>query len=255
METTSVQKRGRRLVPGMPRVEQPELLDLGHGTPADVAANLAEMWRINRVLGGLPSLTRHLYPRLAACTGEITIADLGTGSAEIPVQIAQWAQQRGLDVRIIGVDWAARNLTVARQHITGTPQVSLIRADAGNLPIPPEGVDYVISTLFLHHFTPDQVIRLLHGAYTAARRGIIMSDLVRGWMPLIGFRLIQPIFARNPLTRHDGALSIRRAYTPDELRALAEAAGITGARITTHWPWRMTLIADKGLISDKKAQG
>src|SRR5579859_1938001 len=84
------------LVPA--QVEQPELLDLGLGSPTDVAANLAEMWRANRYLGGLGALTRHLYPRLMACTEPvITVADLGCGSAEIPRKIVGWAQRRGLN--------------------------------------------------------------------------------------------------------------------------------------------------------------
>src|SRR5437870_3268880 len=82
------------LVPA--RLEQPELLDMGLGSPDDVASNLVEMWRSSRYLGGLHALTRHLYPRLTACPGSITLIDVGTGSAEIPLAIARWA--RGLDI-------------------------------------------------------------------------------------------------------------------------------------------------------------
>ena len=63
-------------------------------------------------------------------------------------------------------------------------------------------------------------------------------------LPGLAFRLVQPVLARHPFTRHDGQLSIRRAYTPPELRALAAAAGLEGARVYTHWPWRMTLVVD-----------
>ena len=36
---------------------------------ADVADNLDEMWRLNRLAGRVSALTRHLYPRLLAGTG------------------------------------------------------------------------------------------------------------------------------------------------------------------------------------------
>src|SRR5205085_1554384 len=127
----------------------------------------------------------------------------------------------------------------------GVESISLLRADASRLPLPNDSVDYVISSLFLHHFTPEEVVALLRGSYQRARQGIIMTDLVRGWLPVAAFKLIQPIFARSYLTRHDGTLSIRRAYTPSELREMANAAGIPHARVTIHWPWRMTLVADK----------
>ena len=221
------------------------MLDLGLGSPEDVATNLAEMWRINRYLGGLRALTSHLYPRLAASPDGVTVADLGSGSGEVPVAIARWARKRDLNVRILAVDWAGRNLAVTRANVADTPEVSLLQADANRMPLPPCSVDYVISSLFIHHFAPVQAVGVLRAAYLCARRAIIMSDLVRGWLPLVAFKLVQPIFAHNFLTRHDGALSIRRSYTPAELRQLAEAAGLHNARVHTHWPWRMTLVADR----------
>ena len=88
-------------------------------------------------------------------------------------------------------------------------------------------------------------MRLLQASYETARRGLIMTDLVRGWLPYYAFKLVQPVFARNFLTRQDGATSIRRAYKPRELLALAEAAGLQGARVYPHGPWRMTLVVDR----------
>jgi hypothetical protein len=72
-----------------------------------------------------------------------------------------------------------------------------------------------------------------------------MTDLVRGYLPLLAFALIKPIFARHLFTWHDGKRSIQRAYTPDELRTFAQAAGINDVRVQAHFPWRMTLVALK----------
>lgn len=263
----------------MPRVDRPELLDLGHGSPADVAANLAEMARINRWLGGVRAITRHLLPRLehphplspsptrggevydaafpspfterasggeAAGDGPVaTVADLGTGSADLPVILARWARRRGHRLSVLAVDWAGRNLCAAQTHAAAWPEIRLLRADASRLPLPPQSVDYVISSLFLHHFSPEEAVRMLRSAFACARRGLIMSDVVRGWLPLAAFWLAQPIFARHELTRRDGMLSVRRGYTPAELIALADAAGLPGARVTTHFPFRMTLVVDR----------
>jgi len=227
------------------RLNRPELLDLDFGSADDAAANLAEMWRINRYLGGFRALTRHLYPRLMVSSSHIALLDLGTGSADIPVAITRWARKRRLKLRVFALDWAARNLTAARGRVAGTSEVTLLRADASCLPLLPESVDFVISSLFLHHFSPGQVVELLRASFALARRGIVMSDLVRGWLPYFAFRLVQPVFARHRLTRHDGAFSILRAYLPSELYELAAAAGLPAPEVHTHWPWRMTLVADK----------
>jgi hypothetical protein len=123
--------------------------------------------------------------------------------------------------------------------------VGLVQADALRLPLPAGGVDFVISTLLLHHFAPAAAVGLLLAGWACARRGLIVSDLARGRLPLAAFRLASPLLARHPFTRHDGALSIRRAYTAAETRALAAEAGLAGARVHAHWPWRLTLVADR----------
>src|SRR5262245_51537377 len=101
------------------RLDQPEWLDLGYGTLNEVAANLNDMDRINHYLGGLPAVTRHLQPRISqarqrrATTEPMRLADLGTGSAEIPLALARWAQHRHLRLHIIAIDWGERQVQIA----------------------------------------------------------------------------------------------------------------------------------------------
>lgn len=218
---------------------------MGVGSIQDVRANFADLWRINRYLGGFRALSQHLYPRLQRYQGPLTVVDIGAGSADIAVRIARWAQQRRIDVKLCGLDISTRHLWVARHNSSIKNNIHLIQADALHLPFATTEVDYFISSLFLHHFSPEQVIRLLARTFESARRGIIMSDIARGYLPLIAFKLGQPIFARNFLTQHDGIVSIRRAYTPAELQQLAQSAGLTNVRIYQLFPWRMTLVADK----------
>jgi SAM-dependent methyltransferase len=229
----------------LPRTDSPEWLDLGHGTPADVAANLAEMARLNRWLGGLRALTQHLYPRLLDAPPGSSILDLGAGGADGTCAVARWGRARGLAPRVVALDWSARNLAVARAGAAPSAGVALLQADALQLPTGPRRMDFVVSTLLLHHFPPATVQALLASAWAATRRALIVSDLVRGRLPLLAFRLVQPVLARHPFTRHDGAVSIRRAYIPAELRSLARAAGLPNPRVHVHWPWRMTLVVDR----------
>lgn len=226
------------------RHDQAELLDLGAGTQDDVEASLRDLWRINRYLGGVGALTHHLYPRLRAFSGAATVVDIGAGSAEIATMIAGWSQRRRFAHRIIALDLAGRHLDVAQRR-AGAESVQFVQADALNLPFPPGRVDYFISSLFLHHFAPEQVVAMLRQTFSRARRGIIMSDVERGVLPLLAFKVVQPIFARSYITRYDGEVSVRRAYTPSEFRELAFEAGLTNVRVHRHPLWRMTLTADK----------
>jgi hypothetical protein len=47
---------------------------------------------------------------------------------------------------------------------------------------------------------------------------------------------------RNRLTRHDGPLSVLRAFTPAELRAAAEAAGLETLELRRAFFYRLTLV-------------
>ncbi len=228
------------LVP--PRMDAPELLDMGEGTLKDVRENFADLWRINRYLGGLRAVTQHLYPRLQQHQEPVMLVDIGSGSADSAAAIKRWTVQHGIDLKLLGLDLSARHLSIAQVQRSS---LQFVQADALHPPFSNQKVDYFISCLFLHHFSPEQVVKLLARTFELSRHGIIMSDIVRGYLPQIAFKLGQPIFARNFLTRHDGIVSIRRAYTPTELQQLAKAAGLSNVRVYEHFPWRMTLVAYK----------
>jgi SAM-dependent methyltransferase len=233
--------RAFQLVPE--RVDTPELLEQGMGTLDDVQINLREMWLINRWLGGLRALTIHLFPRLHQHHEHITIVDLGSGSGEMAAYLTNWVKRQQLSATVLPLEYEQRHLDVAQD--TQKSRLNFVQADALALPFAQNQVDYYISSLLLHHLAPEQVTTLLRETYTNARHGIIMTDLVRGYLPLLAFALIKPIFARHPFTWHDGKCSIQRAYTPDELCTFAQAAGIKHVRVQSHFPWRMTLIALK----------
>ena len=143
------------------RKDQPELLDQGVGTTGDVRSNLMEMWRLNRYFGGVEALTRHLYPLLRQGAEPMRVVDVGTGSGEMGSLLARWAKQNELCILICALDKSERNLMIARENEKIIRGVSLVQADAFELPFGGREVDYFVSTLFLHHLTPEQVIGVL----------------------------------------------------------------------------------------------
>ena len=230
------------------RKDEPELLDQGIGSASDVCANMKEMWRLNRYFGGISALTCHLYPMLQQCVEPVRIVDVGTGSGEMGSLLVKWGKRNNQQIMIYGLDKSARNLAVARENLTERRGLSFLQANALELPFPVKTIDFFISSLFLHHLAPEQVIEVLRETFHHARRGIVMSDLVRSRMAMLALGFIQPMFVKHYLTRHDGRLSIERAYTAPELVSLARAAGLQNAQVYSHFPWRMTLVAEKSIV-------
>lgn len=228
------------------RVDQEEWLDQGVGSQEAVTQSLADLNRINRWLGGTRGFAHHLYPRVRRWVpGPVTVLDLGAGGCAIPMAIVQWARAEGIRLRVLALDRNHPHLRWAQAWVREWPEISLIQGDAFTPPFPEGHVDVVISSLFLHHFTEMELGKLLPVWVRIARRSLVMTDLVRHPIPYYFMKVASPLFARSALTRHDAAVSIRRAYSPQELHAIAQAAGFPAARLHTHFPYRMTLVIDK----------
>jgi ubiquinone/menaquinone biosynthesis C-methylase UbiE len=234
------------LVPA--REDAPEMLDEGAGSVEEVHLSLDEMVLINQVFGGYSALSRYLKPQLEKAGQSVSIVDIGAGSGTLALSLVNWAKRQQIKLEIYPLDFSERHLSIAHETIQSKPNIQLIQANALALPFASCQIDYFISCLFMHHLQPEEIIKLLRDSYQLAKRGIVMSDIVRSHLHLLAFRFIQPIFARNFLTRHDAAVSIKRAYTVEELKAFAKAAGIENARVYSHFPWRMTIEAHKDEI-------
>ena len=65
---------------------------------------------------------------------------------------------------------------------------------------------------------------------TAARIAVVVNDLLRDRLSLGLVWLATRLLGCHPISRHDGPLSVRRAYTPAELARLAIRAGVPDIR-------------------------
>ena len=245
----AIQDVRRRLLSPPPRSDGAELLDAPVQDTAELAANLRDIRRVNRLLGGTATVLRHLPPLIDAVPPDrpVRILDLATGSADIPVAIASWARRRGVRLRIVASDISPDILALARRHAARHPEIMLARLDARAVPLPDHAFDIVLCSLSLHHFGPDDAVRLLREMDRLARVGFILNDLRRSRFGLVAAWLAARLTTRNRLTRHDAPLAVRRAYTPDELRSLLKRAGVGDVGIFTH-PWfRMAAVRRREL--------
>jgi hypothetical protein len=230
------------LLPPLPRADAAlEHLD-GSVAFADRAESLQDVARLNALFGGRRLSVGHVA-RLAASVPagrRLTVLDIGTGSADVPVAIVRWARRAGRPIRVLALDHDGDTLRIARRHLADYPEIVLIRGDARALPARAGGVDLVISSLTLHHLEPDDVARALDEMDAVARAGLVVNDLARSRAGLLLVWLVTRVFARSALSRHDGPLSVRRAYTPAELLTLCDKAGIVNA-VVRRYPFHLRL--------------
>src|SRR5260221_6452347 len=189
----------------MSRVIAEELLD----TAADpeVWANLADLDRINRWLGGNRVLASRLRPFLAECPAA-TVLDVGSANGAT----VRWLQRRFPRARFLALDRSPRMLSGAT-----SPAVA---ADVFAWPVADGSVDLVMCSLFLHHFSDEQVGEILRTFQRTARLGVLVVDLERHWLARAFLPVTRWLFGWHEVTLHDGPVSVDAALTAAELRRL-----------------------------------
>jgi SAM-dependent methyltransferase len=244
----TVRDSARRFLAAPLRSDAPELMDAPELDPDELAENLRDIRRVNRLLGGTAIILRRLPGLLGETTPnrQITVLDLATGSADIPLAIAKWARRQNVDLRIVASDVSEQMLAEARRQLGGHPDITLARYDARSVPLPDESFDVVLCSLSLHHLPPEDAVLVLREMNRLARRGFILNDLRRSRAGYLAAIAAAKVTTRNRLTRNDAPLSVLRAYTPAELGDLLDRAGIADARITTHRWFRMAAVKRRG---------
>ena len=228
----------------MRRWEAEELLDRAGHDPAELTANLRDIRTVNRLAGGVSTVLRHLPGLLSQLPhgSPVEILDLATGCGDIPFSLVAWANCQSRPLHLTVTDRSPDILAVARRTLAGVPGVTFSVCDARAVPFPDSSFDVVLCSLALHHFAPGEAVQVLREMDRLSRTGFILNDIRRCLAGFVAAWAASRVATRNRLTRHDMPLSVLRAYTPDELRALLRQAGIHDASVTTHPLFRMAAV-------------
>jgi len=202
----------------------------------EISGCLDTITRFNGLFGGRWLTLRHVRDLVDALPAgqPVTVLDVGAGAADIAVTLVRWARRAGLRIRVLALDRGTFTLRVARRRIAAYPEITLVQGDALALPVSPGSVDMVISAMTLHHLQPEEAVRYLAEIDGAARLGWVVNDLVRGHA---AHRLVWALtraLSRSAMARHDGPLSVLRSYTPPEVAALCEKAGLFDVTVAHH---------------------
>jgi 2-polyprenyl-3-methyl-5-hydroxy-6-metoxy-1,4-benzoquinol methylase len=203
---------------------------------------LCGLERIHRLSRSVAVLWEPIAAVARSAGGEsIRVLDLACGGGSVAGGIARRAKSAGLPIEVHGADLSTQALEFAEAQVRAEGLgVRFFRLDAVAGPLP-EGYDVLLCTLFLHHLSADDAARLLGRMAAAARRLVLVDDLVRG---RVGYVLAWAgchLVTRSRIVHHDGPTSVACAFRVEEVRAMAEEQGLSGVTIRTHWPERFLL--------------
>ena len=184
---------------GHERIIVPELLD--DASPELARDNLRDLVRINRYLGG-HAILRRIMADFARPQDCFSMLDVGAASGDMGAVLLRSyprATVTSLDRKCVHLENAAH------------PKLA---ADAFLLPFAARSFDFVFSSLFLHHFTDDQVVELFRNFHTVARRAVLAIDLERGPLAYRFIPATKWLFGWHDISLYDGPVSVRAASSP-----------------------------------------
>jgi ubiquinone/menaquinone biosynthesis C-methylase UbiE len=174
---------------------------------------------------------------------EFSVLDVGAGSGELLRVAATWARETDRRFKGVGLELNERSAVAIREESARFHEIASIRGNALQLPFAGDEFDYVMCSLFTHHFIDDQVVHILREMSRVARRRIFVIDLHRDPVPYFFYTTLGKLVLKNRLLRHDGALSILRSFKAHELLKLGRAAGLRDVAVEHYFPARLVLTA------------
>ena len=174
---------------------------------------------INTLFSGSRRLMRqHFFPLMEQNPERVyTLLDVGAGGCDLAIWAVREARQRGLKLNITALDNDKRTLPIAQQAIRNYPEIRIIEGDA--LELSRLGsFDFVFSNHLLHHLAWDDIKIFLESIIARTRLAFVMNDLKRSNWAYLGFTIFSRLLTPRSFHFHDGRLSIRRAFLPEEWR-------------------------------------
>jgi SAM-dependent methyltransferase len=205
-------------------------------------ACLVDLAKVNRVtLAHRPTLafldTLRRSGRLPT-DRPVTLLDVGSGYGDLIRAIDAWAQRHDVQIALTGVDLNPWSAKAAR---TSTDTARPISWATSNIFDHQGGADIVVSSLFTHHLTDAQVARFLEWSEAETRIGWFVNDLHRHPFPYYGFALLARVARWHRFVRHDGPVSIARAFQAADWTRLITASGLSPGAVKISWrfPFRL----------------
>ncbi|PSK99237.1 methyltransferase domain-containing protein [Cecembia rubra] len=204
---------------------------------------LKELKTINKFLGGnyvttsALSKIMHRFPQEA-----YQIADLGCGSGDMIRIMADWAKINAHNCQFVGIDANPNIIEFAKNNLSDIPSATFRFQNVFDRAFEKDSFDIITCTLFTHHFTDQELIKLFKACIIKAKLGIVINDLHRHPIAFASIRLLTKVFSKSEMVKNDGPLSVKRAFTRTDLERILQASGISNYQLSWHWAFRWRLI-------------
>jgi len=223
------------------RSYQKELLD-GNNIPfADIKLNMQELDFINTHLGGHKITLRGV--RALADKNVLHISEVGCGGGDNLRVIKNWCEEKNILVKLTGIDINRECILFARER-SSNKDINFICSDYKLVHFD-SFPDIIFSSLFCHHFTSEELIKMMQWMYNHCKVGFFINDLHRHPFAFHSIRVLTKTFSKSYMVKHDAPLSVKRGFAKKEWQKIFAQAGIKNYKIKWQWAFRWLIICFK----------
>jgi 2-polyprenyl-3-methyl-5-hydroxy-6-metoxy-1,4-benzoquinol methylase len=192
----------------------------------DLRGCLRDLEQVNRVSFGYRPTLEWLEQFVPEAKHPLHIVDVGCGGGDMLRRIESWAARKRVAVKLTGVDLNPHAIRAASEFTRAESRIEWIAGEAYSLNPDLGPIDVVISSLFTHHLTDDEIVGFICWMERVARHGWFINDLYRSQMTYTWFKVLAAAMRWHRFVRHDGPVSFQRAFLPDEWKRYAQHAGL-----------------------------
>ncbi len=228
------------------RSEQQELMDNFNGSITELETVLNDITGVNRILGGNKITVDAVFRLIQENKKEsYTILDMGCADGNMLRNIALEGRRRNITLKLIGVDLSKDALILARKASADFPEISyqaknILTADFSDF-----NCDIVTTTLTMHHFPDQEILKFIAQFAKLASMGIVINDLERSAWAYKLFKVFSLFFIRTKTARIDGLISISKGFVKQDLETYARTLSHMQHQITWKWAFRYVWVMSK----------
>ena len=226
------------------RSNEAELMDDLNSEGPIIEQTLRALETINKWLGG-NYVTIDAIQKLVSqhSKDKWRIVDIGCGGGDILKLLAKWSRKKNITVELVGVDANPNVIAFAEANSAGYPEITYHAIDIFSEEFKALNADIITATLFTHHFTDHQLVKLLNMLKDQATVGIAINDLHRHWFAYHSINLLTGLFSKSPMVKNDAGVSVLRSFRKSELLEILRQSGLSNFSVRWMWAFRWQIVA------------
>ena len=178
----------------------------------------------------------------------IRIVEIGCGGGDNLRVIQCWAQKRDLKVSLKGIDINRECISFAESRMENK-DIQFICSDYKDVSFSPRP-DIIFSSLFCHHFTNGELIKMLQWMKVNSGTGFFINDLHRHPVAYYSIKILTRLFSESFLVKNDAPLSVKRGFRKEDWTRLFAAAGISDFSCQWKWAFRWLITCNHATATE-----